>query len=74
MPEPDAAPPALKVVTDGVSVETRYAHLVAMAEEGLIAQGLVDPGSFNATVPLPDGTFFWTMSKLRRHWSGNLLG
>ena len=55
---PDAIlTPTMPVGPDGVSVETRYAHVEAMAEEGLIAQGLVDPGSFNATIPLPDGSF-----------------
>ena len=42
---------------EGVPVEQRYAHIEAMAEEGLIAQGLCDPGSFNVSVPGPDGAF-----------------
>lgn len=55
---PDAIlTPTMPVGPDGVPVETRYAHIEAMAEEGLIAQGLVDPGSFNITAPLPDGSF-----------------
>ena len=55
---PDAIlTPTMPAGPDGVPVETRYAHIEAMAAEGLIAQGLVDPGSFNATVPLPDGSF-----------------
>ena len=55
---PDAIlTPTMPVGPDGIPVETRYAHVEAMAEEGLIAQGLVDPGSFNATIPLPDGSF-----------------
>jgi len=55
---PDAIlTPTMPAGPPGVTVETRYAHIEAMAEEGLIAQGLVDPGSFNATIPLPDGSF-----------------
>ncbi|WP_109356157.1 3-keto-5-aminohexanoate cleavage protein [Sphingorhabdus sp. EL138] len=42
---------------EGVSVEERYAHIEAMAQEGLIAQGLCDPGSFNVSVPGEDGAF-----------------
>ena len=42
---------------EGVPVEQRFAHIEAMAAEGLIAQGLCDPGSFNVSVPGPDGTF-----------------
>lgn len=55
---PDAIlTPTMPAGPHGVPVETRYAHIEAMAAEGLIAQGLVDPGSFNATAPLPDGSF-----------------
>jgi uncharacterized protein (DUF849 family) len=41
----------------GVSVEQRFAHIEKMAAEGLIAQGLCDPGSFNITAPTADGSF-----------------
>lgn len=41
----------------GVPVADRFAHITAMAEEGLIAQGLCDPGSFSASVPMEDGVF-----------------
>lgn len=55
---PDAIlTPTMPAGPDGVAVETRYAHIEALAEEGLIAQGLVDPGTFNVTMPLPDGSF-----------------
>jgi 3-keto-5-aminohexanoate cleavage enzyme len=30
-----------------VTIEQRYAHIVRLAEEGVLAQGLVDPGSTN---------------------------
>jgi 3-keto-5-aminohexanoate cleavage enzyme len=30
-----------------VTIERRYAHIVRLAEEGVLAQGLVDPGSTN---------------------------
>lgn len=55
---PDAIlTPTMPVGPDGVSVETRYAHIVKMAEEGLIAQGLCDPGSFNASILTDEGVF-----------------
>ena len=41
----------------GVPVEKRFAHITAMAEEGLIAQGLCDPGSFSVSIPMDDGVF-----------------
>lgn len=50
-PTMPANPPA------GVPVKARFAHITAMAEEGLIAQGLCDPGSFSVSVPMEDGVF-----------------
>jgi len=45
---PDAIlTPTMPLAQEGVSVETRYSHITAMAEEGLITQGLCDPGSIN---------------------------
>src|SRR5210317_1590279 len=45
---PDAIlTPTMTLAVDGVSVEKRYAHITAMAKEGLITQGLCDPGSIN---------------------------
>ena len=45
---PDAIlTPTMPVGQEGVTVRTRYAHVEAMAREGLITQGLCDPGSFN---------------------------
>jgi 3-keto-5-aminohexanoate cleavage enzyme len=45
---PDAIlTPTMPLATDSVSVEKRYSHITAMAEEGLITQGLCDPGSIN---------------------------
>lgn len=41
----------------GVPVNERFGHITAMAEEGLIAQGLCDPGSFSVSVPMEDGVF-----------------
>lgn len=49
--------PTMPVGQEGVSVEVRYSHIVAMAKEGLIAQGLCDPGSFNMSVVGADGLF-----------------
>ncbi len=49
--------PTMPVGQEGVSVETRYQHIREMAEEGLLAQGLCDPGSFNITLRGPDGLF-----------------
>ncbi|QTD56739.1 BKACE family enzyme [Parasphingorhabdus cellanae] len=43
--------------SDNVPVEVRFAHIEAMAQEGLIAQGLCDPGSFSVSVPTEDGVF-----------------
>lgn len=55
---PDAIlTPTMPVGQDGVTVETRYAHVEKMAEEGLIAQGLCDPGSFNYASLDEDGLF-----------------
>jgi uncharacterized protein (DUF849 family) len=45
---PDAIlTPTMPVGQEGVPVETRYSHVEKMAAEGLLAQGLCDPGSFN---------------------------
>ena len=45
---PDAIlTPTMPLAVDGVSVEQRFSHITAMAEEGLISQGLCDPGSIN---------------------------
>lgn len=49
--------PTMPVGQEGVPVEVRYSHIVAMAKEGLIAQGLCDPGSFNMSVVGADGLF-----------------
>ncbi|MEP2988199.1 MAG: 3-keto-5-aminohexanoate cleavage protein [Parasphingorhabdus sp.] len=55
---PDAIlTPTMPADPGGVPVEHRFAHIEAMAEEGLIAQGLCDPGSFSVSVPLGDGVF-----------------
>lgn len=45
---------------EGVPVEERFAHIEAMAQEGLIAQGLCDPGSFSVSVPGADGAYLPT--------------
>ena len=55
---PDAIlTPTMPVGQDGVPVEARYRHIERMAEEGLLAQGLCDPGSFNLSVLDEDGLF-----------------
>ncbi len=55
---PDAIlTPTMPVGQEGVAVETRYAHVEKLAEQGLITQGLCDPGTFNYTFPGEDGTF-----------------
>lgn len=55
---PDAIlTPTMPNSVEGVSVEARYAHIEALAREGIIAQGLCDPGSFTATRPDADGVF-----------------
>ncbi|MEP2102054.1 MAG: 3-keto-5-aminohexanoate cleavage protein [Parasphingorhabdus sp.] len=55
---PDAIlTPTMPADPGGVPVEVRFAHIEAMAKEGLIAQGLCDPGSFSVSVPLEDGVF-----------------
>jgi uncharacterized protein (DUF849 family) len=55
---PDAIlTPTMPVGQEGVPVETRYKHVVEMAREGLLAQGLCDPGTFNATLLDADGLF-----------------
>ena len=58
---PDAIrTPTLPVGQEGVPVEVRYSHITAMAEEGLLAQGLCDPGTFNLSVTGEDGLFLGT--------------
>ena len=53
---PDAIlTPTMPVGQEGVTVETRYRHVERMAEEGLLAQGLCDPGTFNLSVLDEDG-------------------
>lgn len=55
---PDAIlTPTMPVGQDGVPVETRYAHIEALADEGLVAMGLCDPGSFNYSLRGKDGLF-----------------
>lgn len=55
---PDAIlTPTMPANPGEVPVEQRFAHITAMAEEGLIAQGLCDPGSFSVSVPMEDGVF-----------------
>ncbi|MEZ5560417.1 MAG: 3-keto-5-aminohexanoate cleavage protein [Pseudomonadales bacterium] len=39
----------------GISIEQRYAHIVALAGAGVLAQGLVDPGTTNIGRFGPDG-------------------
>lgn len=55
---PDAIlTPTMPVGQEGVPVETRYKHVEAMAQEGLLAQGLCDPGSFNLSLLDNEGLF-----------------
>jgi uncharacterized protein (DUF849 family) len=55
---PDAIlTPTMAVGQEGVSVETRYAHVVQLAEQGIIAQGLCDPGTFNLGMLDQEGLF-----------------
>ncbi len=55
---PDAIlTPTMPVGQNGVSVETRYAHIETLASEGLAAMGLCDPGSFNYSLVGEDGLF-----------------
>ncbi|MFT4614005.1 MAG: 3-keto-5-aminohexanoate cleavage enzyme [Bacteroidia bacterium] len=55
---PDAIlTPTMPVGQEGVPVETRYRHVEQMAEEGLLAQGLCDPGTFNLSILDEDGLF-----------------
>jgi len=55
---PDAIlTPTMPVGQEGVPVEVRYSHVEKMAEEGLLSQGLCDPGTFNATIIGEDGVF-----------------
>jgi len=55
---PDAIlTPTMPAWQAGVDVESRYAHIERMAKEGLIAQGLCDPGSCNFAVMDVDGIY-----------------
>ncbi|MEE4109989.1 MAG: 3-keto-5-aminohexanoate cleavage protein [Halieaceae bacterium] len=55
---PDAIlTPTMPVGQEGVPVETRYRHVVEMAREGLLAQGLCDPGTFNVSLLDEQGLF-----------------
>jgi 3-keto-5-aminohexanoate cleavage enzyme len=49
--------PTMPVGQEGVPVEVRYSHVEKMAEEGLLAQGLCDPGTFNLSIIDEDGLF-----------------
>jgi uncharacterized protein (DUF849 family) len=58
---PDAIlTPTMPVGQVDVPVEVRYSHITAMAEEGLLAQGLCDPGTFNLSIAGEDGLFIGT--------------
>ena len=55
---PDAIlTPTMPFAQDGVSVESRYSQIDAMAAEGLITQGLCDPGSLNYASLDDEGLF-----------------
>ena len=55
---PDAIlTPTMPVGQEGVAVEVRYSHVERMAKEGLLAQGLCDPGTFNLSFLDEDGLF-----------------
>ncbi|MGB1141918.1 MAG: 3-keto-5-aminohexanoate cleavage protein [Halioglobus sp.] len=55
---PDAIlTPTMAVGQEDASVETRYQHIVDMAQEGIIAQGLCDPGTFNLSILDEEGLF-----------------
>lgn len=49
--------PTMPVGQEGVPVEVRYSHVEALASEGIIAQGLCDPGSFNYAALDEEGLF-----------------
>jgi 3-keto-5-aminohexanoate cleavage enzyme len=55
---PDAIlTPTMPMAVEGVPVEKRFSHITAMAEEGLITQGLCDPGSINYSGLDAEGLF-----------------
>lgn len=55
---PDAIlTPTMPVSQGEVPVEVRYRHIELMAQEGLLAQGLCDPGSFNLSILDEEGLF-----------------
>lgn len=49
--------PTMPVGQQGVPVERRYRHILRMAEEGLLAMGLCDPGTFNVSTLDEEGLF-----------------
>ncbi len=54
---PDAILTPTMPVGQDVPVTTRYSHIERMAKEGLLAQGLCDPGTFNLSIIGEDGLF-----------------
>jgi 3-keto-5-aminohexanoate cleavage enzyme len=55
---PDAIlTPTMPVGQGDVPVEVRYGHVEKMAKEGLLAQGLCDPGTFNLSILDEEGLF-----------------
>jgi len=55
---PDAIlTPTMPVGQKDVPVEVRYRHIEELAEQGLLAQGLCDPGTFNLSSLGEDGLF-----------------
>jgi 3-keto-5-aminohexanoate cleavage enzyme len=55
---PDAIlTPTMPVGQEGVPVQVRYRHIVEMAQQGLLAQGLCDPGTFNLSILDEEGIF-----------------
>jgi 3-keto-5-aminohexanoate cleavage enzyme len=55
---PDAIlTPTMPVGQEAGAVEDRYSHIEQMAEQGLLAQGLCDPGTFNLAFLDADGLF-----------------
>ncbi|MEM1402613.1 MAG: 3-keto-5-aminohexanoate cleavage protein [Pseudomonadota bacterium] len=55
---PDAIlTPTMPFAQDGITIEERFQHVTDMAEEGLLAQGLCDPGTFNVSLIGEDGLF-----------------
>ncbi len=70
---PDAIlTPTMPVGQEGVPVEARYSHITTMAEEGLLAQGLCDPGTFNLSIAGEDGLFIGTDSLYRNDMNDSI--